>query len=66
MKTLANHETQHLTFEEYKNAFKKTQNPLLFRITNKINEFLKETKFFIKFAFIGILLITLMALLTEF
>jgi len=66
MKTLANNHTQHLTFEEYKNAFKKTDKPYLFNLTYKTATFLKETKFFIKFAFIGILLITLLALLTEF
>jgi hypothetical protein len=66
MKPLANHEVQHLTFEEYKNAFKKNENPVMFKLTSKIMNFLNETKFFIKFAFALIIFITLLALLTEF
>lgn len=66
MKTLAYNEAQHLTFEEYKNAFKKTEKTFWYELTSKANTFLNETKFFIKFAFIGTILITLLALLTEF
>jgi hypothetical protein len=66
MKTITSNQTQHLTFQEYKNAFKKTEKTYWIELTSKANGFLNETKFFIKFAFIGILFITLLALLTAF
>ncbi|MCF8429823.1 MAG: hypothetical protein K9G64_06795 [Bacteroidia bacterium] len=62
---MENHEVQQLSFEEYKSFLKKADNPLAANI-NKRTRFFKETKFFIKFAFVGLILLTLLALLTAF
>lgn len=50
MKTLAYHQAQHLTIEEYKNAFKQQDTPFLYNLTNKNGRFYKETEFFLRFA----------------
>ncbi len=59
MNTLAQHQSHHLTIEEYKNAFKIAETPFVFSFLAKGNRFLKETVFFMKFMSILFILIML-------
>jgi hypothetical protein len=65
MKTLANHEAQHLTIAEYKNAFKNVQNPTAINTNNKVYTFFKETVFFMKYMYFVVLLIMILGVLFE-
>lgn len=65
MKTLANHEAQHLTIEQYKNAFKNEQVPFLYRTVLNVNKFFTETVFLMKFLYFVVLVVMILGVLFE-
>ncbi len=64
MKTFTNHEAQHLTIAEYKNAFKNEQTPAI-NTGNRIHTFFKETVFFMKYMYFVVLLVMILGVLFE-
>lgn len=66
METFTNNEVHHLTFEEYKKNFKKNDKSFYSKLGKNIIAFLSESEFLVKFAFAGIILILLMALVLAF
>jgi hypothetical protein len=65
MKTLTQHEAQHLTIEEYKDTFKNEQVPFLYRTALNVNRFFNETIFLMKFLYFVVLVIMILGVLFE-